>query len=139
VTKDNKKRNIATEIARGDAAFRAAELLSAQGLFADAVSRAYYAAFHYARALLLTIAEEPKTHAGVELLLQREFIRPGRFAPDIGRLLSRLKTYRLDADYTADYVFTEIGTQEEIDAARSFIEETRRVLADDGWLPPESR
>jgi hypothetical protein len=58
---------------------------------------------------------------------------------DNNRQAPRLKTYRLDADYTADYVFTEIGTQEEIDAARSFIEETRRVLADDGWLPPESR
>jgi hypothetical protein len=44
VTDDNKKRNIATEIARGEASLRAATVLLAESLFADAVSRAYYAA-----------------------------------------------------------------------------------------------
>ena len=134
MTDDNKRKNISTELARGDAALRAGEVLVEQGLFADAISRTYYAAFHYARAVLLTMGEEAKTHAGVELLLQREFVRAGRFAPDIGRLLSRLKSYRLDADYTADYVFTEASAREELTAAKTFIAEAKRVLADGNWV-----
>jgi uncharacterized protein len=89
MTKENRKKNIATELARADAALRAAQVLHAQGLFADAVSRAYYAAFHHARAVLLTIVEEPNTHAGVEVLLQREFVRSGRFAPEARRVLAQ--------------------------------------------------
>ncbi len=134
MTKDNTKRNISTEVDRGNSALRAARVLFAEQLFADAVSRAYYAAFHYARALLLTIGEEAKTHAGVELLLQRELVRTGRFSPDIGRLLSRLKAYRLDADYSADFVFTQPGAEEEISAAVRFIDEANRLLAEGNWL-----
>lgn len=40
-----------------------AELLLTANQLADAVSRAYYGAFHYAR--LLLFGEEPVTHAGV--------------------------------------------------------------------------
>jgi len=49
----NRRDNAAREAAVGDDALRAAEALLALGLHNDAVSRAYYAAFHYARALLL--------------------------------------------------------------------------------------
>lgn len=134
MTDDNKKRNIATEIARGEASLRAATVLLAESLFADAVSRAYYAAFHHARALLLTLGEEPRTR-GVELLLQRELVRAGRFSPDIGKLLGRLRAYRVDADYTADYVFTRASAEEELAAASRFIEEARRLLVEGDWIP----
>lgn len=69
MTGDNRRKNIAAEVRRGDESLESAEILVAAGKFADAISRAYYAAFHYARALLLTLGEEPKTHAGLERLL----------------------------------------------------------------------
>lgn len=49
----NRADNAAREAERGDDALRAAEALVGLGLNNDAVSRAYYAAFHYSRALLL--------------------------------------------------------------------------------------
>lgn len=42
--------NVLSEVARGDSTLESAELLLAAGKAADAVSRAYYAAFHSARA-----------------------------------------------------------------------------------------
>ena len=88
---------------------QSAELLLAANMFADAVSRAYYGAFHYARALLLMLGEEPVTHAGVERLLHRDVVRAGILSADVARQFARLQKMRLDADYTSEFVFTAIG------------------------------
>ncbi|MBN1674702.1 MAG: HEPN domain-containing protein [Kiritimatiellae bacterium] len=53
MTPENSAANAADEAARGDDALRAARVLLEAGLFNDSVSRAYFAAYHYASALLL--------------------------------------------------------------------------------------
>jgi len=136
VTHENRRSNLALETARGDASLDSAELLLRAGKLADAVSRAYYGAFHYARALLLTLGEEPVTHAGVERLLYRDLVRPGKLDPDVARLLSRLQKLRLDADYCAEFLFSPAGAAEEVAAARAFVEAARAILHGDGWLAP---
>jgi uncharacterized protein (UPF0332 family) len=134
MTRDNKLRNIAAESTRGDDSLESAELLLEAGKHADAVSRAYYAAFHYARALLLTQAEEPRTHGGVERLLQRDFVQSGTLDPAIGKLFSRLQKFRQDADYTAEFVFTREGAADEVSAAKTFVGAARTILDRGGWL-----
>jgi uncharacterized protein (UPF0332 family) len=134
VTHDNRRRNIAAEIRRGDEALRSADILLGAGQHADSVSRAYYGAFHYARALLLMLGEEARTHSGVERLLQRDLVREGRLDPETGRLLSRLMQFRVEADYTAEYLFTEEGAREELSAAGRFVAEATRVLRAGGWI-----
>lgn len=133
MTEDNRKRNIAAEVARGDESLESAEILLAAGKFADAVSRAYYAAFHYGRALLLMLGEEPRTRGGLDRLLQRDLVRTGKLHPDVGKLLSRLQKYRLDADYSAEFVFSREGAAEEVQAARRFVDEARALLRSGGW------
>jgi uncharacterized protein (UPF0332 family) len=134
VTDDNKRKNIAAECRRGDESLESADLLLGAGKLADAVSRAYYAAFHYARALLLTVGEEARTHGGLERLLQRDLVRTGAFDADVAKLLSRLQKFRQDADYTSEFVFSPQGAREEVDAARRFVAEAKTVLARGGWL-----
>jgi uncharacterized protein len=134
MTGDNRRKNIAAEVRRGDESFDSAELLLTAGKLADAVSRAYYAAFHYARALLLTLGDEARTHAGLERMLHRDLVREGGFDPDVARLFSRLQKFRQDADYTAEFVFTPAGAAEDIGAARTFIAEARTRLRAGGWI-----
>jgi uncharacterized protein (UPF0332 family) len=134
VTSENRRKNIESEVRRGDEALKSAQLLLAAGQLADAVSRAYYAAFHFARGLLFMLGEEARTHGGVERLLQRDLVRTGRLDPDKARLLSRLLQFRLEADYTAEYVFTERGVAEDVEAATQFVAEARRLLVAEGWL-----
>jgi len=136
LTKDNQRKNVAAEVARGEESRRAAAVLLAAGLAADAVSRAYYGAFHYARAVLLSESEEPRTHGGVDRLLQRDFVRAGRFDADVAKLFTRLQRYRQDADYTAEYVFTPTSAAEEVAAAETFIGEARRFLVTAKLLDP---
>ena len=134
MTEDQKRDNIAAEVARGDGALKSAELLLGAGQLADAVSRAYYAAYHYARALLLTVGEEPRTHGGVERLLQRDFVRTGRLTPEVAATLSRLMTLRQNADYVVEYVFTVAMATDQVDTARAFLAAARALLTAEGWL-----
>jgi uncharacterized protein (UPF0332 family) len=138
VTNDNRKKNIAAEVRRGTETLESAEILFQAGKLADAVSRAYYGAFHHARALLLMLGQEARTHSGVDRLLQRDLVREGLLDPEVARLLARLMTYRLEADYTAEYVFTPASAREEIEAAQRFVREARRVLASGGWIEAQT-
>jgi len=133
VTDSQKRAAIAAEIARGAEALEEAELLLAKGKFAGAVSRAYYSAFHFARALLLTIGEEPRSHGGLMRLLQANFVRSGAMKPEVAGLLSRLMSYRQDADYTAEFVFTQAMASDEVGNARSFASAARQILTTGGW------
>jgi uncharacterized protein (UPF0332 family) len=134
MTEENRRANVQREVSRGDETLESAELLLAAGKSADAVSRAYYGAFHYARALLLTLGEEPITHSGVETLLHRHWVRTGRLDPEIARRFSKLQKMRIDADYAADFVFTQVGAGEEVGVARDFVRAARALLAGGGWV-----
>jgi uncharacterized protein (UPF0332 family) len=134
VTDDNRRKNIAVESKRGDDSLASARILLAAAMYADAVSRAYYGAFHYARALLLTVGEEPETHGGVHKLLHRELVRDGALDPDVAHLFSRLQKFRLDADYSAEVVFTAKAAGEEVAAAERFVGEAQTILKRGGWI-----
>ena len=67
-------------------------------------------------------------------MLQRDLVREGRFDPEAARLLSRLQKFRSDADYTAEYVFTEAAATAEVAAARAFIAAARTLLLQGAWL-----
>lgn len=70
-----------------------------------ACSRAYYAMFNMARALLLTRGFEPeatKTHRTVLQSFSNEFVRNGPFAKDDGRQLQRAAEARHLADYSGN-------------------------------------
>jgi uncharacterized protein (UPF0332 family) len=100
MTEDNRKANARAEAALGDDAVRAAGALVELGLPNDAVSRAYYAAFHYARALLLVAGLEPKTHRGVVSWLLERYEKRGLLEPGAVSILARLQ--RLHRSPSAD-------------------------------------
>src|SRR5690606_23623181 len=89
-------------------------------IYPDACSRAYYAALHAARALLLTEGAEPVTHTGVQRMLGRDFVRTGRLAPEFSRVLSNAEKLRLDADYTSEIVITESDAAQAVGDAERF-------------------
>ena len=92
------------------------------------VSRAYYAAFHHARALLLVAGLEPKTHLGVVSLLLEHYEKPGRLEPGAVSILARLQTFRGLADYDASERLAKERAETEVAAARLFVEKARVLL-----------
>ncbi len=131
---ENVRAHVRAEVARGDDALRAARELLKLGLVNDAVSRAYYAALHIARGLLLTEGIEPAAHGGVGSMLGLHFVVPGRLAPVHAKELARLEQFRTEADYNRFFVFTAEGAAEEVAVAESFCAAGRSLLAAGGWL-----
>lgn len=98
------------------------------GFTAQAVSRAYYAAFYAAEACLAAIGETRSKHAGVIAAIVEHVVRPGGFDPEIARLLRRLFDERNEADYAAPEVSVAVADEAVADAAR-FVGEAERWLA----------
>ena len=103
-------------------------MLVRAGMPYGAASRAYYAVFHGARALLFSVGIEPRSHRGIVALVGDHFVRPGRLSPEMGRLLSRMQRDREDADYLTGAVFTDAEASEMITDAERFLDQVRRLL-----------
>ncbi len=117
------------ELERARQALGAAELLHKGGYYADAVSRAYYAVFHAASALLASIGRLVRTHDGLRSAIGEHFVRPGRLPPRFGRLLARTAADRNDADYNTSSTFTAEDAQSTISDAREFVAMVEAIVA----------
>ena len=71
----------------GNEALAAARCLLENGFLRDAVSRAYYAAFHRARASLLLRGMEPKTHRSTVQLFSLHFVKDGPLDDGVASML----------------------------------------------------
>jgi uncharacterized protein (UPF0332 family) len=128
VTEDNCKANAIEEGQRGDECLAEAKYLLEGEFYNAAVSRAYYAAFHWALALLILKGLEPKTHRGVIQLLQLHYVETGGLSPEDAAAIGQLETYRELSDYVAKVCFNEQRARAEIRRAESFIASCRRLL-----------
>ena len=106
-----------------------ADSLLQAGFARVALTRAYFAVFHAARARLYASGFEPRTHGGVHHLFNLHFVKTARFDPGASRLLARLQKYREEADYSHAFVVDADGAREELEAARAFVETVRGQMA----------
>lgn len=128
MTRDNRLANASSEIASAEDAVRVARAALALGAVRDALSRAYYAAFHAARALVLLQGLEPKTHGGLSRLFNEHVIRSGQLEPRFNLVLSRLQSYRQSSDYAYDFAVSAEDAAHEIDAAAELLERARALV-----------
>ena len=124
------------EIDRGNEALVAAEELLKLRLHNDAISRTYYAAYHWARAVLFTKGLESKTHRGTNQLLGLHFVREGALSQEAARLLAQLQDLREASDYTASVRFTEEEARDAVAQTRAFIALCRPLLTRIGGSAP---
>ena len=129
MTAENTHAHIAAELARCDESLRAARVLIDAALLHDAESRLYYAAYHAAVALLLTRGIEPRSHSGVANLLGLHFVKTGRLDAGDARLFARLQKYRIEADYSTEFVLTTSALEEDLAACQAFVLRVRAVIA----------
>lgn len=122
MTGENRLANAESEMASAHDALRAAEALLALALLRDAMSRAYYAVFHAARALLLLEGLEAKTHAGVLRFVATDLVRTGKLDARANLLLAKLHAFRQASDYAYAFDIAATDASEEIAQARAFVE-----------------
>lgn len=131
---ENRRRNVELEIERASASLRAARLCLEAGLWDDAVSRGYYAAYHAVQAVLFTAGLEARTQEGMHDLFFLHFVRPGVFPRRLARVLASLQRYREQADYSRAIRFDEEGAREAVGHAVEVHDTLHGWLHDEGWL-----
>jgi uncharacterized protein (UPF0332 family) len=94
-----------------------------RGDWDDAVSRAYYAAFHAAQAALLTKGQRADTHPRVVVLFGLLLVKTGKLDRRWGKFLANLKDDREAGDYDP------LSYVEEDTAARAVQEADELVAA----------
>ena len=105
-----------------------AEVLFKIGNFRDAISRAYYAFFDAASAALLSKNIVAKTHHGLVILFDKNFIKTKIFPVKIGRWLAKAKQAREEADYERAKEVKPETVEEAIKTAKIFVKEIKRLI-----------
>ncbi len=92
-------KNVQAEFTRALKSLQAAELLQADGLFEDAVSRAYYAVMHAAKAALLVHDQIAESHVAIRRLFGSVLVQTGNIEKEWASILAREQDRRIAADY----------------------------------------
>lgn len=100
---------------------RVARYLLTSGEWDDAVSRAYYAAFHAAQAALLAEGQRAHTHRGVVTLFGLLFVHTGKLDRKWGKFLANLKDDREAGDYEVLSWLDEEASRRAVEEAEQFV------------------
>lgn len=130
MTPENRQLNSAEEIIRAQECLRQAREAFTKGEHEHAVSRAYYAVFHMARAALFAIGHQSKSHRGLIFLFDHHLVVPGLVDPKYAAILGRLHAYRGYSDYGPYDVITPEVARRVVADAESFCHELAPWIED---------
>lgn len=103
------------------------------GFPADAVSPAYYAAFHAAEAALLVEGDEVHTHEGLKSLFGLRFVKTGRLPAELASILRELKDERQNGDYSIFPAITAEEGERAVASAERFVDALEAFLREQGF------
>ncbi len=106
----------------------AARQLASAGHFDFAASRAYYAAFYAATAILLGEGVEVNKHSAVIALMHQRFVKTGRLSKEQGKALNWLFELRSVGDYGGTAHVSREQVDRAIQAAEGFVSAIRSLL-----------
>lgn len=107
---------------------KVASSLLEDGAYDDAVSRAYYAAFHAATAVLLTEGLAAETHRGLLNMFGLHFVKTGKIEKKYGKYLANLKDDRESGDYEAFSAIDKETAETAVSEATDFLGAMKRFL-----------
>ena len=119
---------IAQILAKAERSIEGAEALRERGLYEFSVSRAYYAMFYLAEALLLKKGLSFSRHSAVIAAFGEHFAKPRVINPVLHQHLREAFAERQVGDYAFEDTITAEDAQLQIDRAKAFLEIARRWL-----------
>jgi uncharacterized protein (UPF0332 family) len=128
-----KQNAIRKEIERGEKALKSAQLLSENGLYEDAVSRAYYAVLHLAKAALLSQDVRTSSHKGVLAMFGLHLVEKGLIGPDMAKILAKEKEERELGDYDVMIDIDQERAAERVHQAEQFVSSVKSFLLKAGF------
>lgn len=119
---------IAANLERSEASVAAAKELTSGGYHDFAASRAYYAAFYAATALLLGEELEFSKHSGVIAAIHQRFVRTGKLDEEYGKNLNWLFELRGVADYGVVIHVSRGDAEKAIGTAQEFLAAVKLLM-----------
>jgi len=122
---------IAANLQRAEASIRAAKELASKSYYDFVASRAYYAAFYAATALLLSKELEFSRHSGVIASIHQRFVKTGKLDKRHGKDLNRLFELRGVGDYGATIHVSQQDAVRAIEIAEDFLGAAKLLIQDE--------
>ncbi|MCL4489072.1 MAG: HEPN domain-containing protein [Chloroflexi bacterium] len=122
------EQEIAANLERAEQSIRASQDLSIKGYYDFAASRAYYAAFYAATAVLLNEGLDFSKHSGVIASIHQRFVKTGKLSEEQGKDLNWLFEVRSIGDYGGTAHVSQLQADRAIQAARGFLTAIRSLL-----------
>lgn len=119
---------IAANLERAEQSIRAAQQLASGGYYDFAASRAYYAAFYAATAVLLSEGLELSKHSGVIASIHQRFVKTGKLDKEQGKTLNWLFELRGVGDYGVTAHVSRQETEQAVQAAEVFLEAMKSLM-----------
>ncbi len=113
---------------KGKKRLLAAKLLFEEKFYLDAISKAYYAMYQAARAILATKGLDRRKHSGIIALFNQYFVKTGIVDKSLGKLLAKARDIREASDYEDYYVINKEDAKSAIANAKKFINEIEETL-----------
>ena len=121
-------REIGANLHRAETSIQAARELATSGYFDFVASRAYYAAFYAATALLLSQELEFGRHSGVIASIHQMFVKTGKLDKKHGKDLNWLFELRGVGDYGATIHVSQQDAGKAIETAEDFLRITKLLI-----------
>lgn len=122
------QQEITANLERAEQSIRAAKELLRQGYHDFAASRAYYAAFYGATAVLLNEGLDFAKHSGVIASIHQRFVKTGKLDKEQGKALNWLFEIRNVGDYGGTAHVTQTQAEQAIQAAERFFATIKIIL-----------
>ena len=120
---------ISSNLERADTNLQVARELLEKEYYDVSASRAYYAAFYAASALLLNEGLDTSKHSGVIALIHQHFVKNGKLNKEQGRNLNWLFELRSVGDYGVSLHVTQRDAQRAVDIAEDFSVAVKTLLS----------
>lgn len=111
-----------------------AEILLDEDDYESSVSRAYYAMFYAAEAVLLSQSLSFSSHKGVISAFGEHFVKTGIFPKNMGRELNRAFEKRQLGDYEYTFVISRDEAKEILAKSHDFVETLVQYLKKNGMV-----
>ena len=120
---------ISSNLERAETNLQVAKELLDKGYYDVSASRAYYAAFYAASALLLNEGIETSKHSGVIALVHQHFVKSGKLSKEQGRNLNWLFELRSVEDYGVSLHVVLDDARRAADTAQDFFDAVKTLLS----------
>ena len=115
-------------MAKAYSSLTAATTLLEESLFAESISRSYYAMFYAAKALLLVDGIDASKHSAVAAAFGREYVKTGKIDSKYHRMLLDGFEWRQKSDYDVYWLATRERAEKCQQEAEAFVAQVEKSL-----------